>query len=114
MAGGRRAGGEEYAARVNAAAELLAAGVGVAEAAGRLAGRFGLSQRQARRYVDRAAAGGPVRVPPATTVFTVKLPVPLVASVRAHARESGRTLSGLVAQALEEFLARGRRGHPRR
>jgi hypothetical protein len=113
MAGGRRAGGEEYAARVNAAAELLAAGVGVADAARRLAGRFGLSQRQARRYVDRAAAG-PVRVPPTTTVVTVKLPVPLVASVRAHARESGRTISGLVAQALEEFLSRGRRGHPRR
>jgi hypothetical protein len=92
---------------------LLAAGVGVADAARRLAGRFGLSQRQARRYVDRAAAG-PVRAPPTTTVFTVKLPVPLVASVRAHARESGRTISGLVAQALEEFLSRGRRGHPRR
>ena len=114
MAGGRRAGGGEYAARVNAAAELLAAGVGVADAAGQLAGRFGLSQRQARRYVDRAAADGPVRVPQPTTVFTVKLPVPLVASVRAHARESGRTISGLVAQALEEFLSRGRRGHPRR
>jgi hypothetical protein len=113
MAGGRRAGGEEYAARVNAAAELLAAGVGVADAAGRLAGRFGLSQRQARRYVDRAAAG-PVRVPQPTTVFTVKLPVPLVASVRAHARESGRTISSVVGQALEEFLSRGRRGHPRR
>ncbi len=114
MAGGRRAGGEEYAARVNVAAELLAAGADVADAVGELAGRFGLSQRQARRYVERAAADGPVQVPPATTVFTVKLPVPLVARVRAHARESGRTLSGLVAQALEEFLSRGRRGHPRR
>jgi len=113
MAGGRRAGGEEYAARVNAAAELLAAGMGAAEAARQLAGRFGLSPRQGRRYVDRAGAG-PVQVPPTTTVFTVKLPVPLVASVRAHARESGRTISGLVAQALEEFLSRGRRGHPRR
>src|SRR3954470_10076452 len=110
---GRRAGGEEYAARVNAAAELLAAGMGALGPARRRAGRSGLSQRQARRYVDRAAAG-PVQVPPTTTVFTVKLPVPLVASVRAHARESGRTISGLVAQALEEFLSRGRRGHPRR
>ncbi len=114
MAGGRRAGGEEYAARVNAAAELLAAGVGVAEAAGQLAGRFGLSQRQARRYVDRAATGGPVRVPQATTVFTVKLPVPLVARVRAHAAASGRTISSLVTQALEEFLSRRHRERPRR
>jgi hypothetical protein len=114
VVGGRRAGGEEYAGRVNAAAELLAAGVEPADAAGRLAGRFGLSLRQARRYVERAAADGPVEVPAASTVFTVKLPVPLVARVRAHARESGRTISGLVGQALEEFLSRSRRGHPRR
>lgn len=114
MAGGRRARGDEYAARVNAAAELVAAGIAVADAARELAGRFGLSERQARRYVERAAAGGPVEAPPATTVFTVKLPVRLVARVRAHAAGSGRTISSVVAQALEEFLARGRRGHPRR
>jgi Ribbon-helix-helix protein, copG family len=114
MAGGRRARGEEYAARVNAAADKLAAGVPVADAARELAGQVGLSQRQARRYVERAAAGGPVQVPQATTVFTVKLPVPLVARIRAHARASGRTISSLVAQALEEFLSRGHRQRPRR
>lgn len=113
MAGGR-AGGEEYAARVNAAVELVAAGWSVADAARELAGRFGLSERQARRYVERAAAGGPVQVPPATTVFTVKLPVQLVARVRAHAAGSGRTISSVVAEALEEFLSRGRRQRPRR
>jgi Ribbon-helix-helix protein, copG family len=114
MAGGHRARGEEYAARVNAAADMLAAGVSVADAARELAGQVGLSQRQARRYVERAAAGGPVQVPQASTVFTVKLPVPLVARIRAHARASGRTISSLVAQALEEFLSRGHRQRPRR
>lgn len=114
MAGGRRAGGEEFAARVNVAAELLAAGVEVADAARELAGRFGLSRRQARRYVARAAVEGPVPVPQASTVFTVKLPVPLIARVRAHAAGSGRTLSAVVAEALEEFLARARRERPRR
>jgi hypothetical protein len=114
MAGGRRARGEEYAARVNAAAELVAAGAEVADAARGLAGRFGISERQARRYVERAVAGGPVEVPQATTVFTVKLPVQLVARVRAHAAGSGRTISSVVAQALEEFLSRGRRERPRR
>jgi hypothetical protein len=114
MAGGRRAGGEEYAARVNAAAELVAAGAEVADAARELAARFGLSERQARRYVERAAASGPVQVPQATTVFTVKLPVPLVARVRAHAAASGRTISSLVTQALEEFLSRRHRERPRR
>ncbi|HEX6525831.1 MAG TPA: hypothetical protein VF070_38330 [Streptosporangiaceae bacterium] len=112
MAGGRRAGGGEYAERVNAAAELVAAGVPVAEAARELAGRFGCSQRQARRYVERAAAGGPVQAPQATTVFTVKLPVRLAARVRAHAAGSQRTISSVVAQALEEFLSRRRRQRP--
>jgi hypothetical protein len=113
MAGGR-ARGEEYAARVNAAAALLAAGAAVADAIRELAGRFGCSQRQARRYVERAAAGGPVEAPQATMVFTVKLPVQLVARVRGHAIASGRTISSVVAQALEESLSRRGRERPRR
>ena len=113
MAGGRvRAG--EYAERINAAADLAEAGVPVAEAARLLAGRFGCSQRQARRYAERAALAGRVDVPQATSVFTVKLPAGLGAAVREHARASGRTISAVVAQALEEFLARSRREHPRR
>jgi hypothetical protein len=114
MVGGRRVGGEEYAARVNAAAALVAADVSVADAARELAGRFGCSERQARRYVARAAIGGPVAAPQAMAVFTVKLPVVLVARVRAYAAASGRTISSVVAQALEEFLSRGHRGRPRR
>jgi DNA-binding transcriptional regulator LsrR (DeoR family) len=113
MAGGR-ARGEEYAARVNAAAELVAAGWAMADATRELARRFGLSERQARRYVERAVAGGPVQVPQATIVFTVKLPAQLVARVRAQAAGSGRTISSVVAQALEEFLSRGRRQRPRK
>jgi hypothetical protein len=113
MAGDRvRAG--EYAERINAAADLAEAGVPVAEAARLLAGRFGCSQRQARRYAERAALAGRVDVPQATSVFTVKLPAGLGAAVREHARTSGRAISAVVAQALEEFLARSRREHPRR
>ena len=41
-------------------------------------------------------------VPEETTVFTVKLPAALVAQVRARARESGSTISAVVAQALTE------------
>src|SRR5262245_41735903 len=100
--GGRRARAAEYAHRGNAAAELVAAGVGVADAARDLAVRFGLSERQARRYVERAVAGGPVEVPAASEVFTVRLPAELVARVRERARTSGSTISALVAQALTE------------
>ena len=89
-------------------------GAPVAEAARVLAERFGCSARQARRYVERAAQDGPTAVPEATTVFTVRLPAALAARVRERARESGSTISALVAQALTEFLARGQRGPRRR
>ena len=115
MHGGRAHAGE-YARRVNAAAELLASGVPVVEAVRELVARFGCSARQARRYVERAAHDGPSVVPEATTVFTVRLPAALAARVRERARESGSTISALVAQALTEFLAPGHRGQrgPRR
>jgi predicted HicB family RNase H-like nuclease len=114
MPGRDRAGGGEHAARINAAAGLAEAGVPAAEAARVLAARFGCSQRQARRYVDQAAASGRVPVPEEAAVFTVRVPARLADAVREHARASGRTISAVAAQALEEFLERGRRNHPRR
>ena len=111
--GERRVRGPEYARRVNAAAELLAAGTPVAEAARVLAERYGCSPRQARRYAEHAAAAGRVVVPEQTTVFTVKLPSTLVARVRAAARESGTTISAMVAQALTEYLASAKRKRQR-
>jgi predicted transcriptional regulator len=64
--------------------------------------------------VERAGRDGRVQVPAPAAVFTVRLPVPLVARIRGHAAASGRTLSAVVGQALEEFLARAHRDHPRR
>jgi hypothetical protein len=113
MAGGRvRAG--EYAARVNAAADLVEAGAPVAEAARVLAGRFGCSVRQGRRYAEQAARAGRAEIPQDTVVFTVKLPAGLAGRVRAHARQAGLAISVVVAQALEDYLARGQKNHPRR
>jgi hypothetical protein len=109
-----RAVGSAHAERINAAAELAEAGVPAAEAARELAGRFDCSVRQARRYVEQAVASGRVLVPERGVVFTVRLPVRLAAAVREHARASGRTISAVVTQALEEFLARGHRNQPRR
>src|SRR5664280_516713 len=101
-AGRARAGGEEFAERVNAAGDLVSAGVPVAEAARRLAERFECSLRQAHRYVERAGRYGHVEVPAPAAVFTVKLPVPLAARIRAASgTASGRTLSAVVGQALE-------------
>jgi predicted DNA-binding transcriptional regulator YafY len=114
MAGDRRVRAAEQAERVNAAAELLEAGVPAAEAARVLAARFGVSARQARRYADQARASGRAEVPEESVVFTVKLPAALAGRVRAHARESGTTISAVVTRALTEFLARGRTDSPRR
>jgi hypothetical protein len=109
-----RARGDVLAERINAAADLLDAGVPAADAARQLAGRFGCSPRQAHRYLQHAGRSGHVPVPDPAAVFTVKLPVPLIARVRAHAASTGRALSAVVAQALEEFLARAQRQPPRR
>ena len=114
MPGNSRAGAAEHAAHVNEAAVLLEAGAPAAEAARVLAGRLGCSERQARRYVSQAAVSGRVPVPEEGAVFTVRLPVRLAAAVREHARASGRTVSAVAAQALEEFLGRAHGNDPRR
>jgi hypothetical protein len=114
MPGERRASAAEHAEHVNAAAGLLESGMAEAEAARVLAVRLGCSQRQARRYVALAAESGRVTVPDDGTVFTVRLPVRLAAAVREHARASGRTISSVAAQALEEFLHRAHGERPGR
>ena len=114
MPGDRRAGAAEHAEHVNAAAGLLESGMPAAEAARPAPGRLGCSQRQARRYVARAAESGRVAVPDETVVFTVRLPVRLAAAAREHARASGRTISSVAVQALEEFLGRAHGERPSR
>jgi len=110
MAGERRARADQAARRLNAAAEILASGFDVADASRQLARRHRISERQARRYVEQARDGGPVEVPSAKVVFTVKLPIDLARRVRQQARRGGRTISALVALALTEFLERLRTG----
>jgi len=109
MTDGRRARADQRARRINAAAELLDGGMETAEAAREIARRFRLSERQARRYVEVAREQGRVAVPEPAVVFTVRLPAGLVRRVRRHATTSGRTLSSLVAEALEQWLEQARR-----
>ena len=94
------------AERVNTAARLLAGGADVIGTTRQLAERYGLSERHARRYVDRARHEGPRGAPGPKTVFTVKLPVALALRVRQAARASRQSISALVSQALYEFLGR--------
>jgi predicted HicB family RNase H-like nuclease len=105
---GSRADDARHAERVNAAADLIDDGVSAVDAARALASRFAVSLRQARRYLDQAASTGRRPVPEASVVFTVKLPASVAARVRSQAARSGTTISATVAEALTEFLSRGR------
>lgn len=108
-----RARGDQFAQRVNQAMELLQGGLPSADVARRLAGECGVSERQAWRYVQQATESSePLEVPEPKVVFTVKLPESLVERVRSAAAARGKTLSALVAEALEELLERLWRGRP--
>ena len=100
----RRAYADEYAVRVNRAVALLRVGA-PADAVRVLQAQYGLSERQARRYVN-AALGRPegVVVPERTAVFTVRLAPSLIAGLRERARSRGQSLSATVAEAVRAYL----------
>jgi hypothetical protein len=106
MAGEHRARADQYARRINAAAELLASGREILEATRELARRYRISERQARRYVEQARDAGSMEVPSPKIVFTVKLPSDLARRVRQQAKRRGETISAVVTLALRDFLDR--------
>ncbi len=102
----RRAHADEYAVRVNRAVELLA-DRSPADAVRGLEAEHGLSERQARRYVNAALAQPDgVAVPERTAVFTVRLAPSLIAGLRESARSRGVSLSAVVAEAAGGYLDR--------
>jgi hypothetical protein len=107
----RRAHADEYAERVNRAAVLVRE-VSPADAVRALQAEFGLSERQARRYVN-AGLERPdgVPVPERTAVFTVRLAPSLIGGLRERAGASGQSLSAVTAEAVRGYLtAVGGRG----
>jgi hypothetical protein len=107
----RRAYADDYAVRVNRAAVLLRER-SPADAVRALQAEFGLSERQARRYVNaglREPEG--VAVPERTAVFTVRLAPSLIGGLRERAGATGQTLSAVTAEAVRGYLAgAGQRG----
>jgi transposase-like protein len=98
----------EHAQRINAAVELMEEYSSPAKAVDALAGCYGISRRQAYRYVQQAqAAGSSVPVPEPKLAFTVKLPRSLIEAVRQHAASCGQPLGEIVTQALRALLAEG-------
>jgi hypothetical protein len=102
----RRAYADEYAVRVNRAVVLLT-DRSSADAVRGLEGEFGLSERQARRYVNEALGRpGGVVVPERTAVFTVRLAPSLIGGLRERARADGLSLSAVTAAAVAGYLDR--------
>jgi hypothetical protein len=112
----RRAYADEYAVRVNRAVVLLA-DMAPADAVRGLQAECGLSERQARRYVNAASARPDgVIVPERSVVFTVRLAPSLIAGLRERARVNGVSLSAAAAAAVAGYLDRAgeRPGGPAR
>ena len=75
-----------------------------------LSREFGLSRRQAYRYLELVRAGTPA--PPVvknSITITLKVPESLADDLRAHASKHGLTASEVVRRAVSAFLAAKRR-----
>jgi predicted DNA-binding transcriptional regulator YafY len=99
----------QKAERLRAARRLLADEIGMAEAAVALSHTFGLSRRQAYRYLELARAGAPPLAAENSVTITLKMPESLARGLRAHATARGVTASEVVRQAVAAFLAAKRR-----
>ena len=77
-----------------------------AEAARRLAECYALSPGQARRYVRATTGESSLAEAAIKDPVTVRIPRPLLAQLRAHARRTGRSLGALMTQALANWLDR--------
>jgi len=96
---------------VNATVSLLKQKASASEALSWLMAHYGLSRRQAYRYLQQAQnARGPLAVPEAKKVFTVKLSISLIRQVRQQARREGGAISQWVESALRRSL-KLRQGH---
>ncbi len=102
----RRSLQSEFAERINAVRSLLKES-SRDEALSVIMDRFGVSRRQAYRYIKEALrAKHPVAVPERKVVFTVKVPESLVSLIRHVANATGESLSAIVTQALKAFVKR--------
>ena len=81
----------------------------MAEAVVVLSREFGISRRQAYRYLEEAQTiGFPLPVAEAAVPITLKIPGSVVRDLRAYSAVSGLTLGEIVARAVAAFLAAAR------
>ncbi len=100
----------QRAQRINAALSLMKQHNTISKAADTMAEQYGISKRQAYRYLDQARkTGTELPIPDQKIAFTVKLSQNIIQSLREYAKKSGKSLSEIVTQSLEAFLQNGRR-----
>lgn len=101
----------QKARRLNTAYALLGEGCEFAEVVARLSERFGLSRRQAYRYVQAARdMNAPMDVAEASVPVTLKIPRSLLATLRTHAKRSGVSMGEIASRALARFFRDSTRG----
>lgn len=99
----------ERARRINAALSFIKECDTVAQAVRSIELQYGISKRQAYRYVQEAQkVGTHIPIPESKVAFTIKLPPSLIQSLRDYSEKSELPLGEIVAQALETFLHKGR------
>jgi predicted DNA-binding transcriptional regulator YafY len=96
--------------RLNAAFTLLARTSSIGDAADALMEQFGVSRRQAYRYLQQAQKmSKPAIVGHPSIPITIKMPTDVVAQLRAFAARSDMTIGETVAHAVRAFLSKA--GH---
>ena len=97
----------ERVERINAARQLVQKDAPLSQAVGTLCHRFGISRRQAYRYIDEALQSTQeLSAPEPKAVFTIMLPVSLIKQLRSFSRPPGQSLSDFVAEILSRSLRR--------
>jgi AraC-like DNA-binding protein len=100
----------DKARQLNAAYAMLRHHTPLPKAMQQMSGEFGLSERQAYRYLAEAThLERPVEVCEATVPITLKVPAGTRRLLRAYAKTSGLTIGAIVTRALTAFLSAQRR-----
>jgi predicted DNA-binding transcriptional regulator YafY len=100
---------KERARRINAAHSLIKTNDTITQAVNVMVAQYGISKRQAYRYIQQAQRiGTHIPIPESKIAFTVKLAPNLIQKLRQYSKKSGHSLSEVVTLALETFLRKGR------
>jgi predicted DNA-binding transcriptional regulator YafY len=101
-----RSNSVEKVQRLNVAFDLLSQGWASAQATAMLADEFGMSSRQATRYVVQAQSiKHPVPVASPSVAITIKVPEDIAVKLRAHAQATNTTIGDVVSRAVLGLLA---------